>query len=73
MTEMKTTNAREAAREIGVVDFRHFAARCMLRGLSYQTARDIWYGAKKKRGWTPHTQATVAKILRRPVSEIFDD
>jgi hypothetical protein len=70
MAEMKTTKAKDAAEEIGL-DFRHFAARCMLRGLSYQTARDIWYGAKKERGWNPHTQATVSKVLRRPVDEIF--
>jgi len=71
MTETKT-RVREIAEESDL-DFLHFAARCMLRGLSYQTAKDVWYGADKKRGWNTTTKALVAKVLRRPVAEVFDD
>jgi hypothetical protein len=72
MTETKTTRVKEIAKESDL-DFLKFAARCMLRGLSYQTARDVWYGAKKQRGWNAPTKAIVAKVLRRPVNEVFDD
>jgi hypothetical protein len=72
MTEIKTTKAQEIAAEQDV-KFLKFAARCMLRGISYQTAKDVWYGAKKKRDWNVTTKAIVSKVLRRPVSEIFPD
>jgi hypothetical protein len=72
MAEIKTTRVQEIAAEQDI-EFLKFAARCMLRGVSYQTARDVWYGAKKRRGWNKTTQSIVAKILRRPVAEIFPD
>jgi hypothetical protein len=72
MAEFKTTKVQEIAKENGL-EFLQFAARCMLRGISYQTARDVWYGAKKRRGWNKTTMAHVAKALRRPVEEVFPE
>ncbi len=72
MTETKTTRVQEIAAEQDL-EFLKFAARCMLRGVSYQTARDVWYGAKKRRGWNKTTMAHVARVLRRPVNEVFPD
>jgi hypothetical protein len=70
MAELKTTRVQEIADEQGL-EFLKFAARCMLRGVSYQTARDVWYGAKKRRGWNPTTKALVSKVLKSPVDEVF--
>jgi hypothetical protein len=72
MAEMKTTRVQEIANEQGL-EFLKFAARCMLRGISYQTARDVWYGAEKRRGWNKTTMAHVARVLRRPVAEVFPE
>ncbi len=69
---IKTTRVREIAKE-NELEFLKFAARCMLRGLSYQTAKDVWYGAKKKRGWNTTTKTIVSKILHRPDVEVFPD
>jgi hypothetical protein len=71
MTETKTRVQEIAAEQ--EIEFLQFAARCMLRGLSHQTAKDVWYGADKKRGWNTTTKTIVAKVLRRPVNEVFDD
>jgi hypothetical protein len=72
MAELKTTRVQEIAAE-QKLEFLKFAARCMLRGVSYQTARDVWYGKKKQRGWNPTTKTLVSKVLRRPVDEVFPD
>jgi hypothetical protein len=72
MTERKATKVQEIAAEQGI-EFLQFAARCMLRGISHQTAKDVWYGADKKKGWNTTTKTIVSKVLRRPVSEVFPD
>jgi hypothetical protein len=66
------TKVQEIAEEMGL-DFKKFAARCMLRDLSYQTAKDIWGGVKGSRGYNAGTKMIVAKVLRRPASEVFPD
>jgi hypothetical protein len=71
MSDTKTRVQEIAAEQD--MEFLQFAARCMLRGISHQTAKDVWYGAKKERGWNRTTKAIVAKVLRRPVSEVFPD
>jgi hypothetical protein len=40
--------------------------------MSYDTANDVWTKAGVQ-GFSKITRATVAKILRRPVAEIFPD
>jgi hypothetical protein len=71
MTETKT-RVQEIAEDMGL-NFKTFAARCMLRDLSYQTAKDIWNGVKGERGYNAGTKIIVAKVLRRPVAEVFPE
>jgi hypothetical protein len=73
MTETKQKTKVQEIAEALEMDFKHFAARCMLRDLSYQTAKDVWYGVKGDRGYNAGTKLIVAKVLRRPVAEIFPD
>ncbi len=51
--------------------FMQFAGRCLMRNLSYQTAKDIWYKTPRKNGYNRTTKAIVARILHRPVDEVF--
>jgi hypothetical protein len=73
MTDIKQkTKVQEIAEEMGMT-YKEFAGRCLLRKLSYQTAKDVWYGVKGERGYNEGTKMIVAKVLRRPVSEVFPD
>lgn len=72
MTETKTTRVQELAADLGMT-FKEFAGRCLLRKLSYQTAKDVWYGVKGERGYNEGTKIIVAKVLRRPVAEVFPE
>ena len=71
MTETKTTRVQEVAAEIGM-SYGTFIGRCLDRNLSYDTANDVWNKAGEQ-GFSKITKATVAKILRRPVDEVFPD
>jgi hypothetical protein len=72
MTDIKSRVQRIAA-ENGM-SFNQFAARCLLRDLSYETARNVWYGRKVgDRGYTSGTKLIVSKVLRRPVAEVFPE
>jgi hypothetical protein len=56
------------------MSFNQFAARCLLRDLSYETARNVWYGRKVgDRGYTSGTKLIVSKVLRCPVAEVFPE
>jgi hypothetical protein len=71
MTETKS-KVQQIAEESGM-KFNEFAARCLLRNLSYETAKDVWYGKDRPRGYNAGTKVIIAKVLRRPVNEVFDD
>jgi hypothetical protein len=71
MTEIKTTKVQEIAAEIGM-SYGRFIGRCLDAGMSYDTANDVWTKAGEQ-GFSRITQATVARILRRPVAEIFGE
>jgi hypothetical protein len=71
MTEAKT-RVQELAADLGMT-FNQFAGRCLLRDLSYDTARDVWNGNTGDRGFNDRTKRIVSKILRRPVNEVFPD
>jgi hypothetical protein len=71
MTDTRT-KVQQLAAERGMA-FNEFAARCLLRNLSYETAKDLWYGVQKKRGFNPTTKAIVAKIFHRPIEEVLPD
>jgi hypothetical protein len=71
MAEIKTTKVQEIAAEIGM-SYGRFIGRCLDAGMSYDTANDVWNKAGEQ-GFSKITRATVAKILRRPVAEIFPD
>jgi hypothetical protein len=71
MIETKS-KVREIAAETGM-SFNQFAARCLMRDLSYETAKDIWTGVERPRGYNSGTKLIIAKVLRRPVDEIFPD
>ena len=59
-----------AKKEMG---FREFAGRCMLRGLSYDTAKEAWNKAEKVRGFNETTKTIVAEILGRPIKDVFGE
>ena len=63
---------REIAAETGM-SFNQFAGRCLMRDLSYETAKDIWNGEPRDRGYNSGTKLIVSKVLRRPVAEVFPD
>jgi hypothetical protein len=72
MTDTKS-RVQKIAAENGM-SFNQFAARCLLRDLSYETARNVWYGRKVgDRGYTSGTKLIVSKVLRRPVAEVFPE
>jgi hypothetical protein len=71
MTDTQT-KVQQAAAELGMT-FNQFAGRCLLRDLSYDTARDVWNGNTGDRGFNDRTKRIVSKILRRPINEVFDD
>jgi hypothetical protein len=67
-----TYKVRTIAEEIGL-SFNHFAGKCMLAGLSYDIAQNLWKGDDRIRGFNDRTKRIVSKILRRPINEVFDD
>jgi hypothetical protein len=69
MTDTKS-RVQEIAAEIGM-SYGRFIGRCLDLGLSFDTADDVWKGEEGKRGFNLLTKNMVAKILRRPVAEIF--
>jgi phage terminase large subunit GpA-like protein len=71
MAEIKTTKVQEVAAEIGM-SYGRFIGRCLDSGMSFDTANDVWKFSDKQ-GFSRITQTTVARILRRPVDEIFPD
>jgi hypothetical protein len=71
MTETKN-RVREIAADLGM-SFNRFASRCLWYDLSYETAKDIWYGVERPRGYNAGTKSIVAKVLRRPVTEVFPE
>jgi hypothetical protein len=71
MTDEKT-KVQDLAEEIGM-SYGVFIGRCLDKGLSFDTANDAWRGIAGKRGYNKLTQLTIARILRRPVSEVFPD
>jgi hypothetical protein len=72
MTDEKT-KVQEIAAELGM-SYGTFIGRCLDRNLGFDTANDVWTKAGTgKQGFSKITMATVAKILRRPVAEIFPD
>jgi hypothetical protein len=71
MTETKTTKVQQIAAEIGM-SYGRFIGRCLDLGMSYDTANDVWNKAGEQ-GFSKITKVTVAKILRRDVSEVFPD
>jgi hypothetical protein len=71
MTETKTTKVQEIAAEIGM-SYGRFIGRCLDAGMSYDTANDVWKKSDKQ-GFSKITQTTVARILRRPVAEVFPE
>jgi hypothetical protein len=71
MTETKTTKVQEVAAEIGM-SYGRFIGRCLDLGMSYDTANDVWTKAGTQ-GFSKITKVTVAKILRRDVSEVFPE
>ena len=72
MVETKATRVQEIAAEIGMT-YGRFIGRCLDLGLSFDTANDVWDGKAGRRGFNLLTKNTVAKILRRPVEEVFPD
>jgi hypothetical protein len=73
ITEMPTKNK---VREIATrkeMTFRQFAGQCLLRGLSYDTARQLWIDTEKVRGFNPITKQIAAEILGRPVRDVFGE
>lgn len=53
--------------------FKQFAGQCLLRGLSYDTARQLWLDIEKQRGFNTLTKQVAADILGRPVKDVFGD
>jgi hypothetical protein len=67
-----TNKVREIATKKEMT-FRSFAGQCLLRGLSYDTAKELWNKAEKARGFNPITKQVAAEILGRPVKDVFGD
>lgn len=65
-------NVREIAAEIGM-SYEKFLSECVLKGLSVDTAKALWYKAERERGYFKTTQNIVADILKKSVSEVFGD
>jgi hypothetical protein len=65
-------NVQEIAKKKEMT-FRQFAGQCLLRGLSYDTAKELWHKADKSRGFNPLTKQVAAEILGRPVKDVFGD
>jgi hypothetical protein len=53
--------------------FQQFAGQCLLRGLSYDTAKNVWEKAYKSRGFNATTKTIVSEILGRPVKDVFGE
>jgi hypothetical protein len=72
VTYKPSNRVKELAQAKGL-GFLKFAGKCMLVGLSYDSAKDLWEGKFKKRGWNGSTKMIVAGILHRPIAEVFPD
>lgn len=68
----QSNNVREVAAEIGM-SYEQFASQCVLKGLSVDTAKALWYKAERERGYFKTTQNIVAGILKKPVEDVFGD
>ena len=53
--------------------FNEFAGRCLLRGLSYDTARNIWKKTPRSHGYNITTKQIVSEIVGRSVRDLFGD
>jgi hypothetical protein len=73
---MLMTETKSRVQQIAIENgwkFNEFAARCLLRNLSYETAKDLWNGVERPRGYNAGTKLIIAKVLRRPITEVFPD
>lgn len=68
----QANNVREIAAEIGM-PYEKFLAACIIKGLSVDTAKALWYKAERERGYFKTTQNIVADILKKPVEDVFGD
>jgi hypothetical protein len=67
-----TNKVREIATKKEMT-FRQFAGQCLLRGLSYDTAKELWNKKEKVRGFNPITKQVAAEILGRPIKDVFGE
>lgn len=71
MTDTKQeNNVSEIAEEIGM-SYERFLGRCVMKGLSPDTAKALWIKEERARGFFKTTQKAVSEILKRPVEDIF--
>ena len=69
-TIAEKTVVQQLAAKKGMM-FYEFAGYCLLEQLSYDTARELWYGADKVRGYNRITKKAVAAVLETSIEEIF--
>jgi hypothetical protein len=53
--------------------FRQFAGQCLLRGLSYDTAKNVWDNETGERGFNATTKTIVSEILGRSIKDVFGE
>jgi excinuclease UvrABC nuclease subunit len=66
----KSNNVKRIAEERKMT-FGRFAGVCLDKGLSYDTAKNMWDRKDKVNGWSGTVKALVSKILRHPVEDVF--
>jgi hypothetical protein len=55
------------------LSYEEFLGKCIIRGLSLDTAKAVWRRADRPRGFNKTTRLIVADILGRSVEDVFGE
>ena len=71
--EPKTKNNVSEIAKKKEISYEVFLGRCIMRGLSIDTAKDAWNQSYRARGFNKPSKIIIADILGRPVKDVFGD
>ena len=71
--EQKTKNKVSEIAKKKEISYEEFLGKCIMRGLSIDTAKAAWGQEYRARGFNKPTKIIIADILGRDVEEVFGD
>jgi hypothetical protein len=71
--EPKTKNNVSDIAKKKEISYDEFLGKCIMRGLSIDTAKDAWNQAYRARGFNKPTKSIIADILGREAEDVFGE